>query len=104
MPPFKNRTSHLRKYLPDRRLNQQVSKLVAGSGRLVDYDQLVSLKIVDQSCSRINGERGAADDEDIGILNIMHGGIQSLLVEPLLVQHDIRLYGAAALFTGGNSR
>ena len=63
----------------------------------VHKDELISPVIVDESRRRIHVQRRAADDEHIGIAQIVHGLCQNVLVQLLLVQHDVRPYDAAAL-------
>ena len=64
---------NLPKYFSDRILNQQICVIVPGRRRFVDDYEFVAPEIVNEPGSRINSQRGTADDEYLGILYITNG-------------------------------
>ena len=56
---------NLRKYLSDWLLDQQICITVSWCRRLIDYHQMFSPEIIDQSCCRVNCQRSSSDDQHL---------------------------------------
>ena len=87
---------YLRERLADRARDDQIRAGLIAQRRLVDDDELVAAVVVYQTRRGVDRERGAGDDEHVGLGDIAHGLVERILVEPLLVEHDIGLDAPAA--------
>ena len=61
----------LRENLADRLVDDKVGAAVRRGGGFVDQHQLIPAVIVDQAGSRIHSERGAADDQDVRLADVI---------------------------------
>ena len=93
----------MREYFTDGSLDEKICMSVPWGGGLVDYDKLIALKVVDESGSRVDGQGGAADYENIRLVDIPDRGIYGLLVKAFFIQYNIRFYRAAALLAFWNA-
>ena len=69
----------------DRRADDECGAAVGMRFALVDEDEMLSLKIIDQSRRRVDDERGAADDERVRRADRCDGALDGVIVETLLV-------------------
>lgn len=73
--------------------------MVGRRGRAVDDDERIAPELVEQPRRRIDGQRRAADDEQVGARNRIDGRAQDRLVQRLAVKHDVGLDESAAAGT-----
>lgn len=71
---------------------------------LIDDDESIPAEIGDEACRRINDEARTADDEHIGLGDLIDRLIDIIGIERFLIEHDVRLDHAAAGGAAGNGR
>ena len=84
-------------------MDQQIGHCVRRGGLLVDDNKVLPAEVAQQTRRRVDGQACAADDEGVGPADGVHGVFHRLLVQPLLVEHNIGLDDAAALVAAGHA-
>ena len=80
----------------------QIGPVITRRGRFVDEDDMTAGKIVDESGGGVNGQRGAADNQQVGAADIVDGAFDHAVVQPLLIEDHVGFDDAAA-GTGGDT-
>ena len=81
-------------------MDHQVGIAVIGRLAQVDEHQLISPVIVDKPGGGIDIQGGAAHDQNLRIADVVYGAGKHILIQRLLVQHDIRPDHTAAAAAG----
>ena len=92
--------SQLGQGLADGVSNHQIRGQIPGHRRLVEEHQLVPLIVSNQPRGGIDVQGGAADHQHIRLRQGADGCLQRPLIQPLLIEHHIRLDDAAAAAPG----
>ena len=90
-------------HITDRLADDELCTAVCPCFALVDEDEMLSLKIVDQPRRRVDDERGAADDERVRRADRCDGALDRCGIETFLIEHDVGTDVAAA-GAAGNGR
>ena len=69
--------------------------------RFVDHGQLVAVVIADEACCRIDDEARAADDQHVGMADVIEGLFNDIVIKAFFVEDDVRFDRAAAGVTFG---
>src|SRR5699024_4865213 len=69
----------------------------------IDQNQMISMKIANQSGCRINNKRSASDDQSITALNSVDRSLHHGHIEPFSIQNDFRLHQTSAFWTTRNT-
>ena len=88
---------NFRKHLADTALHRKRRAAVHGRHSPVDQHQLIAPVIVDQPRRRVNGQRSAAHDQHLRLTDVGDRLLQRRLIQPLLIEHHIRLNDTAAV-------
>ena len=91
-------------HLPDGGADAEGCVGIYTGGVPVDDHQLAAPIIPHQPRGGVHHQRGAADDEHVGVCDVLQGFFHDGLVEALLIQHHVGLYNAAAGAAGDARR
>ena len=92
----------LRKHFPYLSFDDEVSLLVLWNTGLVDNDQMLASKVLDETSRRIDHQGGAPDDQQVGLMNGLRSLLEGLHIQGLFIEGDIGLDHAAAVRTVGH--
>ena len=84
-------------------VEDQVCRAVHIGRRLIDEDQFFAAVVADQAGGGVDDEARAADDQHVGLADVVQGLFDDVVVEAFFVEDDVRLYRAAAGVALGNA-
>ena len=91
-------------YLPHALMEDEVGAGVLRCRVLIDDDESIAAEIGDEACRRINDEARTADDEHIGLGDLIDCLIDIIRIKRFFIEHDVRLDHAAATGTVRHGR
>ena len=87
----------LRKNFPNLAFDDEVSLLVLRNAGLVDDDQMLASKVLDETGCGIDHQGGTSDDQQIGLMNGLRSLLEGLHIQGLFIEGHIRLDHTAAV-------
>ena len=87
---------YLRKDVAQTFVQDEVGVVIIGRFVAVDEHQALAGVIPDQPGGWVDRQRGAADDQKVCRLDGLHGLCDAVLVQALLIEHNVRLDDPAA--------
>ena len=81
---------------PNRVVEHQVGGAVHVRTGFVDQDQFMAAVVTDQTGCWVDDEARAADDEHVGVADVVQGLFDDVVVQAFFIEDDVRLDDAAA--------
>ena len=76
-------------------MNDEFGVAVLRGGVAVDDDEVLAFEIINETGGRVNSQRGAGDDEAVGLLDFLQGAAEDVVVEGFFIEDDVGLDDAA---------
>ena len=75
----------LRKHFPNLPFNNKVRLTVLRNAGLVDNDQMLASKLLDETGCWIDDQGGTSDDQQVGLMNGLRSLLESLHIQGLFI-------------------
>ena len=92
----------LRKHFPNLSFDDEVSLLVLWNASLVDNDQMLASKVLDETGCGIDHQGSAPNDQQVGLMNGLRGLLEGLHIQGLFIEGHIRLDHTATIRAVGH--